>query len=300
MDDAGTILGGDKVSCHHPQSPLIGLDPGKELLVSQPYEVRPLISGNDAVGHHLAPLLGGLHRQLLALRAEIGREARLRQHDGDRLEGVGVKCLHSHIVDPAANGESHIGGKGPRRGGPGGEVGGPVSLKLLSGIDDLHESSAGGVLHVPIGTRLTQLVGAKSGASGGRVGLYGISLVEQVLLEELLQEIPQCLYVAIVVGDVGVIQVHPVAHLRRELAPLGGVLHHLLAARFIVLIDRDLGADVGLGDAELLLHTDLYRQSVGVPPCLAVDEEALHRLVAADNILDRASHDVVDPRHTIG
>ena len=80
-------------------------------------------------------------------------------------------------------------------------------------------------------------MGAESGASGGRVGLYGVSLVEQILLEELLQEIPQGFYVAIVVGDVGVIQIHPVAHLRRELAPLGGVLHHLLAARFIVLID---------------------------------------------------------------
>ena len=128
MDDAGTILGGDKVSGHHPQSPLIRLDPGKELLVSQSYEVRPLISGNDAVGHHLAPLLGGLHWQLLALRTEIGREARLRQHDGDRLEGVGVECLHRHIVDPATDSESHIGGKCPRRSGPGGEVGGPMTL----------------------------------------------------------------------------------------------------------------------------------------------------------------------------
>ena len=186
MDDAGTILGGDKVSCHHPQSPLIGLDPGKKLLVSQSYEVSTLVSGDDAVGHHLAPLLGGLHRQLLALRTEVGGEAWLRHHDGDRLEGVGVECLHRHIVDPATDSESHIGGKCPWCGGPGSEVGGPVTLQLLSGIDDLHQRCAGGVLYVPIGTRLAQLVGAKSGASGGRVGLYGVSLVEQILLKELL------------------------------------------------------------------------------------------------------------------
>ena len=138
VDDASTILRGDEVSRHHPQCSLIGLYPGEELLVSQPYEVSPLVSGDDAVGHHLAPLLGGLHRQLLALRTEVGGEAWLRHHDGDRLEGVGIECLHRHIVDPAADSESHIGGKCPWGGGPGSEVGGPVTLQLLGGIDDLH------------------------------------------------------------------------------------------------------------------------------------------------------------------
>ncbi len=39
---------------------------------------------------------------------------------------------------------------------------------------------------------------------------------------------------------------------------------------------------------------------MGVPPGLAVDEVALLRLVAAENVLDGAGHDVVDARQAVG
>ncbi len=58
--------------------------------------------------------------------------------------------------------------------------------------------------------------------------------------------------------------------------------------------------DVLLGDAEFLLDAQLDGQSVGVPSRLAVHEIALLRLVAADDVLDRAGHDVMDARHAVG
>ena len=138
---------------------------------------------------------------------------------------------------------------------------------------------------------------ARSG--GGRVGLDGVALVEQALVEELLQEPPQRLDVFVVVGDVRVVHVDPVAHLAREVLPLARELHHRLAARAVVLLDGDLLADVFLGDAELLLDAQFHGQSVSVPSGLAVHEVALLRLVAAEYVLDRAGHDVVDAGHAV-
>ena len=71
-------------------------------------------------------------------------------------------------------------------------------------------------------------------------------------------------------------------------------------ARAVVLLDGDLLADVLLGDAEFLLDAQLYGQSVGVPSRLAVYQIALLRLVAADDVLDRAGHDMVNARHAVG
>ena len=114
----------------------------------------------------------------------------------------------------------------------------------------------------------------------GRVGLDGITLVEQSLLIELLEQVPERLDVLVVVGDVGVLEVHPVAHLVGQLCPLVRVHHHILAAGIVVVIDRNLLADVFLRDAQRLLHAQFYRQAVCVPARLALHLEALHGLVA--------------------
>ena len=133
----------------------------------------------------------------------------------------------------------------------------------------------------------------------GRVGLNGVTLIEQALVEELLQKPPQCLDIFVVVGDIRVVHIHPVTHLLCQVLPYVGELHHLLAAGAVVLLDRDCLADILLGDAELLLHTQLYGQTVCVPTRLTVYEVTLLCLVAADNILDGAGHHVVNTRHTV-
>ena len=95
-------------------------------------------------------------------------------------------------------------------------------------------------------------------------------------------------------------QVNPIAHTMRQVSPLLGELHHILAAGGIVVGHRDALADILLGNAQRLLHAQLHGQSVGIPSGLTLHLESLHRLVAAEDILDGASHHVVDARHTVG
>ncbi len=94
-------------------------------------------------------------------------------------------------------------------------------------------------------------------------------------------------------------QVHPVAHLVRQLGPLIGVHHHVLAASVVIIIYGDFLAYILFCDAEALLHAQLHRQAVGIPSCLALHLEALHRLVAQERILDGTSHHVVDARMSV-
>ena len=84
-----------------------------------------------------------------------------------------------------------------------------------------------------------------------------------------------------------------------QVLPLTGVLHHLLAAGGVIVVHTDALADVLLGDAERLLHTQLHGQAVGVPAGLAQHLEALHGLVAAHDIFDGTSHHMVDTGHAV-
>ena len=141
---------------------------------------------------------------------------------------------------------------------------------------------------------------AETCTCGGRIGLDGVALVEQVLVVELLEQPPQALDVLVVVGDVGVLHVHPIAHLVRKVGPLGGVHHHVLAATAVVVLNGNLGADVFLGDAQFLLHAEFHGQAVSIPTGLALHLEALHGLETAEGVLQRACQDMVDTRMSVG
>ena len=58
----------------------------------------------------------------------------------------------------------------------------------------------------------------------------GVAFVEIAFLVKLFKQIPEGLDVLVVVGDVGVVEVHPIAHLFGEGGPLLGVFQHLLTA----------------------------------------------------------------------
>ena len=141
---------------------------------------------------------------------------------------------------------------------------------------------------------------AEACTCGGRIGLDGVALVEQVLVVELLEQPPQALDILVVVGDVGVLHVHPVAHLVGKVGPLGGVHHHVLAATAVVVLNGNLGADVFLGDAQFLLHAEFHGQSVCIPTGLALHLEALHGLETAEGVLQRACQYMVDTRMSVG
>ena len=227
-------------------------------------------------------------------------EQRLGQHDGHLLARIAVVGLHSHVVNLRANTEGCVAGQGPGRGGPSDEV--RCTPLCHFGLRVLHLELAyhRQVLHVSVAAGLVQLVRAQSRTCGGRIGLDGIAFIEQALLVELLQQPPEGLDVAVIVSDVRVFHVHPIAHLVRQVLPLLRELHHVLAAGGVVVGHGDGLADVFLRDAQRLLHAQLHGESVRIPSGLALHLEALHRLVAAEDVLDGTSHDVVNARHTVG
>ena len=93
--------------------------------------------------------------------------------------------------------------------------------------------------------------------------------------------------------------VEPVADARAQLLPLAAILEHALAAEPIELGDAERLDLLLAADAELLLDLDLDRQAVRVPARLSRDTEALHRAMAAEEILDRAREHVMDARPAV-
>ena len=279
VDDARAVLRGDVVARDHAEGIAVGTEPGDELLIAQAHQLAAL----DAAGQHLEG----------DLRPEEGVHARGGDDVGRRGAGIRVGRTDLDVVDVGADAKGGVGGQGPRRRGPGEDV-----EVLLPHHLELH--GAGGVLDVAVAAGLVELVRAEARACGRGIRLDALALVEQALAVDVLEQVPERLDIAVVVGDVRVVHVDPVADALREVAPLGGVFHHLLAAGAVVFGHGDLGADVLLGDAELLLHAQLDRQAVGVPARTAADLEAGLRLIAADCVLDGAGHHVVDARHAVG
>ena len=73
-----------------------------------------------------------------------------------------------------------------------------------------------------------------------RVWLDGVTLVEQPLVVELLEEPPESLDVLVIVSDIRMIEIYEVTHLLGQLAPLSGELHHVLATLVVVILSRDI------------------------------------------------------------
>ena len=107
---------------------------------------------------------------------------------------------------------------------------------------------------------------------------------------KLAQQVPNRFNVFVVISDIGIIQVEPVAHLNCKFIPKVLVFHHLPAAFFIVVFNGNLFADVFLCNAKLLFNTDFNGETVGVPSCFTAHIETFHGLIPAKDILDRPGH----------
>ena len=132
-----------------------------------------------------------------------------------------------------------------------------------------------------------------------RIRLDGIALIKQPLVIKLLQEPPKGFYILVVIRDVGMVEVNPITHLLRKVAPLGGELHHILTAFLVIVFNRNilvrlLIINVGLRYAKLLLYAKLHGQPVSVPASLAVNLVALHCLVTVERILYGTRQHMVD------
>ena len=292
VHDTCAVLSGDIITRDDAESLAHRLDGGHQLLVLHTHEVGSLVAAHNTIGHKLLSLLIFRHLATvgnLALGSQIGAQTSLGQHDGDGLGGVGIISVDSHVVNLRAYAESAVRSQRPGRRRPSEEVGSPPPCHLRFRILHAEQGGARCILHVAVATRLVQFVRREASSCGRRIGLNGVALVEQSFLIELLQQPPQRLDVLVIVGDVGIVQVYEIAHLLCQLAPLLRVGHHVLATLLVVVLRRDETGrlrvvDVGLGNAQSLLHTQLHGQAVGVPTGLALHLEALHGAVAVEGI----------------
>ena len=230
---------------------------------------------------------------MLHLGAEEGIHAGGSHNIGGRGARIGIGGTHLHIVDVGAHAQRRIGRKRPGRGGPGQEI-----KVFLPFHPELH--GGGGVAHIFITAGLVELMGTQARSIRGRIRLNGISLVKKALVVNLFEEVPEGFNVAVVVGDIRVVHIYPISYALGHVHPFLGVFHHLLAAGGVVLLYGYFGADIGLGDAQFLLHTQLYGEAVGVPASAAGHLVTRLRLVSADSVLDGTGHHVVDAGHAVG
>ena len=239
--DARTVGGGDVVARDDAERIAVGLYPRNQLFVADADEfvAAPALSGD---------FVGAFH-----LLGEVGGDEVAGENDGLLRLGIGVGAQHLDVFDRRTDGKRGVGGQGPRSGGPGQEVERAVVVaeeffaQLVA--DDGELGRAGRVLDVAVAPGLVQFVGRKPGACCGRIGLNGVALVKQPFVEQLFEKPPKGLDVLVVVGDVGVVHVDPVAHLAGEVLPHARELHDGFAASAVVFLDGNLAPDVFLGDA---------------------------------------------------
>ena len=203
------------------------------------------------------------------------------------------------LVEPVGgvlhHGEGGVAGQGPGRRRPGNDADGrPLfeadALARRRRQPELDvDARVGHVVLVP----LRELVVAQARLAAGAVGRAAVVLVDQPVLPELLEDPPAALDVVVVVGDVGVLHVRPEGDALREFLEVAHMAIDALATLRVELGDA-VGLDLRLGaQPQLLLHLDLDGQAVRVPAGLAGHAVAPHRLVAREQVLDHAGHDVV-------
>ena len=224
-----------------------------------------------------------------ALLPEHALGERLRQDEVLAL--VLVEAVGSVLHDC----EGGVAGEGPGGGGPGDDAGGgavskPDAVARLRGQPELDvDAGVGDVVAVA----LREFVVAQACLAAGAVGRAAVVLVDEPVVPELLEDPPAALDVVVVVGDVGVVHVGPEGDALGERLEVAHVAVDALAAPGVELVDA-VGLDLGLGvQPQLLLDLDLDGQAVGVPAGLAGHAVAAHRLVAREQVLDDAGHDVV-------
>ena len=224
-----------------------------------------------------------------------------REERFGKVEVLGVAVLGGladlDVVDALADGEGGVRDERPRRRRPCEEVGVGLALDGEADVDRR-------VLRFLIAER--DLVRREHGAAAGAVPLDLVALVEErlalgrPLLGDPLDQVPDRLDVVVFECDVRVVHVDPVAHPPREVVPQVFVAEDALPALRVVFGDAVLLDLVPPFQPEFFLHLDLDGEAVCIPPGLAVDAEPLHRLVAAEEVLDRPRHHVVDARLAVG
>ena len=282
MHNARTIVGGNVVAGNDAECALARIDPRNELFVFFAHQVGAFATPYDV----------GLFAQLFG----VCRQARFGQNVSGSSFGVRIFAFHGHIVDFRTDAQGRIRRQCPRCCSPRKAVG--IGAEAVAFQFEL--CRAGGIFHIAVTAGLVQFVRTQACAGSRRIGLNGIAFVEQPLVVEFFEQIPQRFDVFIVVGNVRVFQIDPITHFFGERCPLFGVFHHFATAGGVVVVHADFFADILFGDAEHFFHAEFHRQSVRIPSGFAAHLKALHRFVATKSIFDGACHHMVNAGHAVG
>ena len=219
------------------------------------------------------------------------------------------------VLLPRADGKRHVRRERPGRRRPrdeGGEVHArPILSKVLAVIAEAGKDIGGravapglrlphGEAHVHARVRRVLLVPerylmrAEARNAARTVGRYAVVLVDETLIPQALEHPPRRFDVGVVIGNVGGVHIQPHARTLGHRLPIANVSEDALAAAAIELLDAELLDLVLGGEAQLLLDLQLDRKAMGVPSAAADRAVAPHRLVAEDDILERARQHMVD------
>ena len=212
--------------------------------------------------------------------------------------------MREGIVDLGVDREGEVGGQGPRGGGPDEERSvAPALAGRRAGAP-----AGGGEGKANVHRRVLDLLVAegdfvrgKGRPDAGVVGHHLVPAVEQSLVPDEPEEVPDRLDVGVVERVVGVAHVDPETHPLRHPLPVADIAHDRIAASPGELLDADLRLDSGLvEDPELLLDLVLDGKAMGVPSGAARAVVPAHGLVAREHVLEGAREDVVDPGLPVG
>ncbi len=279
VHDAGAVRGRDEVAGHH--------DAVHRVVRKRHHVERPAIpeASEGAAEHHP---LRRLHRALSEEPGEeLGRQAR-RQHQPPAWRPrVGVLA----VLEIRVHRRRHVRGEGPRRRGPNDEFPARPVLEREG-----HEDRLVSDLLVP----LRELVTGQHRAAARTVRQHPVAPVEQAAVVQPAEDPPDRLDVLVAERDVRMGVVEPVPDPVGERFPVRLVGEYTAAAERVEPLDAVFLDGLLPLQLELLLHLDFHRQPVGVPPGDSRDGAPLHGAEAADEVLDGARKDVVDPRPAVG
>ena len=300
VDNTRTVGGGDVVGRDNPprvlRPPLlrVGVDVPQRC-VADPGQVLTLVDGGD----RRAGGVGVVVAQVLGVRADqvLGEE----EAPLARLRSVGARG-HDGVADLGPDGEGHVGGQGPGRGGPGDgldpcQLGGERGAAVEQREGDRDRLVLAHLVHVVVHAQF--MVGQR------RLVLPAVrehpeTAVGQALFVQGLEGPDDRFHVLDVERLVIVFEVDPAGLAGDVVLPLTGVLHYGGTAGIVELVDAHL-LDLDLvAHAQLLHGFQLGRQAVGVPAEAALHPAAALGLVAGHQVLDVAGQQVAVVRQAVG
>ena len=177
-----------------------------------------------------------------------------------------VLRLNLDVILVGVHAQRHVGRERPRRGRPREE---PAVFQALAPETD----EDGGLLYVLIPLR--DLVRGERGAAPRAVRNDLVPLVQKALFPDLFERPPHRLDILVVVGDVRVVHIRPIADALRHFFPFALVFPNAFLALFDERLDAVLFDVLLAVHAEELFHLQLDGQAVRIPARLSEDVLAL-------------------------